>query len=237
MLIVCAFVSGCASPSNAVAQETSNMEKKACKKSKKKNYSKNKESKDSDIRDSKQKFRSNRAMSRNERLDLIAKKMNLKPNQVVADIGAGRGIMTWRFAKAVGSGGKAIGIEVRESLVERMNEDAKDRNLPNYEAKLVPTDDPKLEANSTDVIFLKHAYHHISNRIPYFSNVKSALKSGGRLIIVDFSETSESFHRSTEDLVTKKQLVDELKQAGYKLIKEHDVLLPKDYFLEFEVAN
>ena len=52
------------------------------------------------------------------------KSLNLKPGNVVADIGAGTGYFTRYFAKAVAPGGKALGLEVDPSMVQYMKEDA-----------------------------------------------------------------------------------------------------------------
>ena len=110
-----------------------------------------------------------------------------QPGQVVVDLGAGSGVFTRRFAAAVGSRGKAIGLDIEPGSVEALKADAAKLGLANYEARLVQPDDPGIPARSADVIFLSNTYHHIENRVSYFSKLKAALKPGGRLIIVDFA--------------------------------------------------
>jgi predicted methyltransferase len=162
--------------------------------------------------------------------DEVIRALDLKSGQVVVDIGAGDGYFTRRLARALAPQGKVIGLEIKSNLVEEMASDAKRLGLANYEARLVTTDDPKLEPASTDLIFLCDTYHHIASRVAYFKKVGQALRPGGRLVILDMVRTS----RNTDHSIVKEEVVDELKQAGYRLVKEFDFLLPRQYFLVFE---
>jgi predicted methyltransferase len=164
--------------------------------------------------------------------DEVLKLMDVKPGQVIVDIGAGSGYFTRRFAAAVGPTGKAIGIEIDSAMVRSMNAGARRLNLANYEARLVPPDDPMLAARSADIIFLCDTYHHINDRVAYFTKVRQALKHGGRLVILDFVRTKDNADHS----IVKEEVVDELRRAGFRLAREFDLLLPKQYFLEFEHA-
>lgn len=165
--------------------------------------------------------------------DEVLQAMQVQPGQVIVDIGAGNGYFTWRFAEAVGPTGKAIGVDSDAAAVRNMMADAKRRDLTNYEARLVPADDPQLAPNSVDVIFLCDAYHEINDRVAYFTRVKAALRAGGRLVIIDFVRTQQNNAHSSR----KEDVVSELQQAGYRLTKELDLLLPRQMFLTFEPAT
>jgi ubiquinone/menaquinone biosynthesis C-methylase UbiE len=163
----------------------------------------------------------------------VVKAMDLKPGDVVADIGAGTGYFTRHIAAAVGPSGKAIGLDIEPGMVKYMEEDAKKLNLSNYEARVVKTDNPELGPHSVDVIFLCDTYHHIENRLEYFRNVSPSLKPGGRLVIVDFIKDTD-FGPPREHKMAKESVIEELLKAGYRLIKSHD-LLQHQYFLEFGI--
>ena len=166
---------------------------------------------------------------RRQKPDEVVKAMSLKPGDVVVDLGAGEGYFTRRFALAVGAEGRAIGAEVDDSAIRKMQDDARRLQLSNYETKKVSADDASLPQQSADVIFLCDTYHHIENRVAYFARLKQALKSGGRLIVVDMEK---AYHRSAHS-IEKEVVLEELKQAGYQLKKEFDMLLPRQFFLEF----
>ena len=162
--------------------------------------------------------------------DEVLKLMNVKPGQVIVDIGAGAGYFTRRFAAAVGPTGKAIGVEIDSAMVRSLNAVARRLNLTDYEARLVEPADPMLAARSVDVIFLCDTYHHISERVTYFANVRQSLKPGGRLVIIDYVRTKER----SEHSIVKEEAVDELRRGGFRLVREFELLLPKQYFIEFE---
>jgi len=161
----------------------------------------------------------------------VVKAMDLKTGDVVADIGAGTGYFTRHIAAAVGPSGKALGLDIEPGMVEYMKEDAKKLNLSNYEARVVKTDDPEFAPHSIDVIFLCDTYHHIENRVAYFRNVMPSLKTGGRIVVVDFIKDTD-FGPPRDHKMAQEVVIEELQKAGYKLIKTHD-LLEHQYFLEF----
>ncbi|HTM07561.1 MAG TPA: class I SAM-dependent methyltransferase [Verrucomicrobiae bacterium] len=165
--------------------------------------------------------------------DEVVRHLNLKPGDVIADIGAGTGYFTRRFAAAVAPGGKAIGVEIEPSMVEHMKEEARKLNLKNYEPRLVKADDPGLAPQSVDVIFLCDTYHHLSNRVDYFKKLSKNLKPKGRIVIVDFYQKPMPIGpEAPEDKVSETTVLKELGQAGYRLRRADD-FLPYQYFLEF----
>jgi arsenite methyltransferase len=165
----------------------------------------------------------------------VIKEMNIRLNDVIADIGAGTGYFTRRFAFAALTG-KAIGLDVEPSMVRYMKEDAKKLGLNNYEARVVKMDDPELGNNTTDIVFLCDTYHHIDKRVEYFSKVTGSLKKGGRLIIVDFYKKELPYGPPPHHKLAKEIVISELEEAGYKLLHSHD-FLPYQYFLEFGVEE
>ncbi len=163
----------------------------------------------------------------------VVKAMDLKPGDVVADIGAGTGYFTRHFAVAVSPDGKALGLDIEQSMVKYMREDAQKLHLNNYEAKVIKTDDPELAAHSVDVIFLCNTYHHIENRVEYFRNVSKSLKPNGRIIIVDFYKNSD-FGPPRDHKMAKTVVINEMGGAGYELLNDQTVL-PEQYYLEFSL--
>jgi len=120
-------------------------------------------------------------------------------------------------------------------MVELMKQDARKLNLANYEARLVKPDGPGLEPQSVDVIFLSDTYHHLSNRVGYFRNLSKSLKPNGRIVIVDFYKRPLPVGpEAVEDKVSEETIIEELRQAGYRLRKSMN-FLPYQYFLEFEL--
>jgi ubiquinone/menaquinone biosynthesis C-methylase UbiE len=149
----------------------------------------------------------------------------LRPEESIADIGAGSGYFTRRFARHAG---KVYAVDIDSKLIEK----AKAQAPPNVEFVLATPDDPKLPSASVDTIFFCDVLHHIANRPTYYEKLSRALKRGGRIVIIDFYKKPLPVGPPVEMKLTEKQVETELKTAGFRLVKSHD-FLPHQYFLEF----
>ncbi|MCK5287041.1 MAG: class I SAM-dependent methyltransferase [Thermodesulfovibrionia bacterium] len=162
----------------------------------------------------------------------VIKKLNLKNGDVIADIGAGTGYFTRLFARAVAPEGKAIGLDIENSMVKYMEEDARKLNLKNYRARVVKPDDPELEPHSVDVIFICNTYHHIQQRVDYLRRLSKSLSANGRVVIVDFYKKPLPYGPPVDHKISKETVLKEFREAGYNLTRSLE-FLPYQYFLEF----
>ena len=152
--------------------------------------------------------------------------LDLKPAETVADIGAGSGYFTRRFAMHAG---KVYAVDIDPKLLEAAKKDAPG----NVEAVLAAPDDPKLPAGSVDTIFFCDVLHHIDNRAAYYPKLAKALKPGGRIVIVDFYKKPLPVGPPESMKLSEEQVVAELKAAGFRKTKSLD-FLPYQYFLVFQ---
>lgn len=161
--------------------------------------------------------------------DEVVKALGLKPDDTVADLGAGTGYFTLRLARAVPKG-VALGVDVEPEMVAWLEARAQKAGLTNVKGVVCPPDDAALPAG-VDVVLVVDTYHHISDRVPYFKKVAAQLAPGGRLAIVDFTGTTEKgpppAHRILEP-----QVVQELAEAGFVEAERH-AFLPDQFFLVF----
>ncbi|MDP3334578.1 MAG: class I SAM-dependent methyltransferase, partial [Methylococcaceae bacterium] len=104
--------------------------------------------------------------------------LTLPPNALVADVGAGTGYFSVRIAKRV-SQGKVFAADIEPDMVRYLGERAKRDNLTNITPVQASAESPNL-AEPVDVMLFVDAYHHIGNRVAYFSNLAASLKADGR---------------------------------------------------------
>lgn len=168
--------------------------------------------------------------------DEVVKQLQLRSGDVVADIGAGTGYFTRRFAAAVGPSGQALGLDIEASMVAYMTDDAKKRGLTHYTARQVQANDPQLAPRSVDVVFICDTYHHIHDRVAYIRRLVPALKSGGRVVIVDFQKRELPLGPPVEWKLAPETVTEEFRQAGLQLARSVE-FLPYQYFLEFTVLR
>lgn len=159
----------------------------------------------------------------------VIEALRLQPDAVIADIGAGTGYFAVRFANMVPEG-RVYAVDVEPDMVKYLAERAMRRGLANMKALTGTPEGPKLP-EKTDLVVLVDVYHHIEERERYFRGLRSALKPGGRLAIIDFRlDSPEGPPKAAR--VAPQRVVSELTAAGYALAEQHD-FLPYQYFLVF----
>ena len=159
----------------------------------------------------------------------VIQALALKPDAVVADIGAGTGYFSVRFAHMVPKG-RVYGVDTEADMVKHLAERAKREGLGNITAVAGAPDDPRLPEKA-DVIVLVDVYHHVEARERYFRRLQDALKAGGRVAIIDFRLDSPVGPPKSARMPAE-QVKAEMQRAGYTLLREH-TFLPNQYFLEF----
>nr|WP_237219721.1 class I SAM-dependent methyltransferase [Sphingomonas arenae] len=115
----------------------------------------------------------------------VVSRAGVKPGMWVADVGAGEGYYTVRLSPVVGPRGRVlaqdISAPVRDQLVQRVQRE----NLDNVAVQLGLPQDPKLPPASFDRIFLVHMYHEVASPYEFLWNLRSGLKPGAEIIVVD----------------------------------------------------
>ena len=124
--------------------------------------------------------------------DEVVELMEIEPGMIVADVGAGTGYFMKHLAAAVGTSGRAVGLDIEPAMVEFMRKRIAEESWSNAEAREIEPDASDLEAGSLDRVLIVNTWHHIGAREDYSKTLRKALKPGGRVIIVDF--TKETSH-------------------------------------------
>ena len=162
--------------------------------------------------------------------DEVIRTFSLSPSASIADIGAGTGYFSVRFARAVPEG-RVFAIDIEPSMVEYVTERAQREGLANIEAVLASPDDPKIP-QPIDLIIIVDTYHHLADRTAYFRRLTRALKPSGRIAIIDFKPESKM---GPIEKLAPAQVIRELAEAGYALVAQ-PTMLPEQYFLIFVLA-
>ena len=160
----------------------------------------------------------------------VIQALNLKPDALIADIGAGTGYFAVRFAHMLPKA-RVFGVDSEPDMVKYLSERAKREGLKNLSVVAAEPGNPRLP-EKVDLIIFVDVYHHVEKREQYFRQLQQSLRPQGRLAIIDFHMDSPvgppPAARIAPDRVKK-----ELQSAGYTLTQEH-LFLPNQYFLIFQ---
>ena len=158
--------------------------------------------------------------------------LNLKGGEVIADIGAGSGYFTFRFALHVGDTGRVYAVDVSPDMILHLNRRIRDLRATNVVTILSAPDDPLLTDASVDRFFICDTWHHIADHPRYLALMKKMLKPGGQVVMIDFKKAETPVGPPMEMRVDRGDLLKEMEANGYKLAAEHS-FLSYQYFLVF----
>ncbi len=168
---------------------------------------------------------------RDERLQInrVMDILGVSPGKTVADIGAGSGWFSVRAAKRVGEAGAVYAVDINPEAVRYIENRARKEQLPNVKPVLSKPDDPLLPASAIDSVLMLKTYHEIAQPIVLLRNLRSSLRPGAKIGIIDRNGNGEN-HGVARDVVIR-----EGSQAGYKLVEQYDFVKgdKMDYFLVF----
>lgn len=137
----------------------------------------------------------------------IISALNLKPTDVVADIGAGTGYLSFRIAQNLTSG-KVLAVDIQPEMVDIINFLKQEQGITNVEPILANTNNPNLPPNSIDLALMVDAYHEFSQPYEVMKGIVKALKPGGRVVLVEYRRENpfipiKGLHKMTQNQVKK----------------------------------
>ena len=119
----------------------------------------------------------------------------------VVDIGCGAGMDLLLAAKSAGPRGRAIGIDMTESMAEKARASARAAGLDNVEVRLGDAMSLPLEDSSADLVISNGVLNLTSDKSVAFGEVFRVLKPGGRFLYADIvvaNELSESIRKDVD---------------------------------------
>jgi arsenite methyltransferase len=158
--------------------------------------------------------------------------LDLKPGEIIADIGAGSGYFTFRLAHHVGDKGKVYAVDVSPDMILHLNRRIREVKATNVVSILADPDDPLLSDGSVHRFFFSDSWHHIDNQTKYLLLMKKMLKPGGEVVMIDFHKKELPVGPPLSMKIAREDLIKQMESNGFRLKKEH-TFLPYQYFLVF----
>lgn len=160
--------------------------------------------------------------------------LELSAGSVVADLGAGTGYFEPHLSRAVGDSGRVLALDVEPAMVAHMRERFSQAGLANAEVRVVDGDDPGLEPSTIDRVLIVDTWHHIDDRPVYAAKLARALRPGGFVLIVDF--TQDAPHGPPPAMrLSPAEVVAELNEGGLVARALPDETLPYQYVIRADL--
>jgi acetyl esterase/lipase/ubiquinone/menaquinone biosynthesis C-methylase UbiE len=159
----------------------------------------------------------------------------LRPGMTVADIGAGTGLFTRLFAKAVGPDGKVYAVDIAPAFIKHIERSAAEQGLHNVSGVVATPTSVELPPASVDLAFICDTYHHFEFPFKTLQSIHRALRPGGQIVLIDFKRipgvTSDwvlNHVRAGQETFTK-----EIVDSGFQVVGEAK-LLTDNYLVRFQ---
>ncbi|MEM8503436.1 MAG: class I SAM-dependent methyltransferase [Cyanobacteria bacterium P01_D01_bin.1] len=170
-----------------------------------------------------------------ERSDMAVDALMLERDDVVADIGAGLGYISFQLAKWVDQG-KVMAVDVQPEMLALLEAERDRYNVQNVETVLGTESDPNLPPESIDMAVMFDAYHEFAYPEEMMTGIAKALKPDGQVVLAEYRAENPLVLIKKHHKMTQKQVKKEMQAVGLKWVKTDD-RLPQQHLMFFEKAE
>jgi SAM-dependent methyltransferase len=166
-----------------------------------------------------------------ERTDLLVENLPLQRGDTVVDLGAGTGYFTLLLAEKVPAG-RVLAVDIQSEMLDIVAGRVAALGLSNVETVRATETDPRLSANSVDLVLIVDAYHEFSHPREVMQRVAQALKPSGKVVLIEYRGEDPSVPIKELHKMTEQQARRELAAVGLSWLETRD-FLPQQHFMLF----
>ncbi len=155
--------------------------------------------------------------------------IQVAPNAVIADIGAGTGYYSFRLAKKVPNG-KVYAVDIQDEMIDMLKQ--KKAQIKDSVVQIIRSSikSPNLPDNSIDLAIMVDVYHELEYPQEMLQALKKALKPTGKILLIEYRGEDPSVPIKLLHKTTVAQLGKEFQANGFTLSYKGD-FLPIQHFL------
>jgi len=156
------------------------------------------------------------------RPDRVITALMLPEDAIVADLGSGPGVFTVPLAQQLNRG-VVYAVDVEPQQLDALRQRVLEAELDNVVPVLASFSTPHLPPAHLDLVLIVDTFHHIENRTEYFRQLRSVLKPGGRLAVIEYKAGELAAGPPVEAKLPEGLREEELQSAGYSLLRTFDI--------------
>jgi len=157
--------------------------------------------------------------------------LKLKEGDIVADVGCGVGYFSLKLGPKVGEHGRVLAEDILDESLTFLRIRAFLHHQSNIDEIHGDLDDPRLPNAGVDAVLIANSYHEFTKPLAILDHAFRALRSGGRLVVLD--RGSRSYQgESRETQMQRFQIAlstveDEIRQSGFEVISREDCFIDR----------
>ncbi|MCH2211560.1 MAG: class I SAM-dependent methyltransferase [Fuerstiella sp.] len=173
-----------------------------------------------------------------ERLSLMVKSLKLKAGDVVADIGAGSGVISMLMAEQILPRGKVMAVDIQKEMLLRLKRRSRRAGIRNIKPVKGTVKSPNLKPESVDLAIMVDVYHEFEFPYEMMLEISRAIKPGGRVVLVEYRMEDPTVPIKLVHKMSEDQVIKELSQPEFSLKWGETVnVLPWQHILVFTKQN
>jgi len=167
-----------------------------------------------------------------EQPDAVVEALNLKPDDVVADVGAGTGYFSFRLSEKVPQG-KVYAVDIQPEMLDILEFLKQENQAENIELVLGEETDPRLPPAAIDLALMVDAYHEFAYPYEMMQGIVRSLKPGGRVALVEYRGENPFISIKRLHKMSQRQVKKEMQAVGLTWQETQD-FLPQQHLMIFK---
>ena len=154
--------------------------------------------------------------------DRVIAALMLPEDAIVADLGCGPGVFTVPLAQVVRKG-VVYAVDVEPQQLDALRQRLIEEDLHNVVPVLASFSTPHLPPARLNLVLLVDTYHHIEDRVEYFRRLRTVLRPGGRIAIIEYKPGDPVAGPPIGAELPEGLRQEELQAAGFSLLRGFDI--------------
>ncbi len=147
---------------------------------------------------------------------------NLQITDSIADFGAGSGFVA-KAAASIVTQGNVFAIEINKDIVTRLTREIDQMKITNIHpiwGDIEVNEGTKLSNDSMDFVILSNVMFHLDDKVGCIKEAYRVLKTGGRIIMIDWSESFGGMGPSKDSVFSKESAIKLFSSIGFSTMNE-----------------
>jgi SAM-dependent methyltransferase len=160
---------------------------------------------------------------REENTSILLQNMDIRPEDIIADIGAGAGYHVFKMAKLAPEG-RIYAVDIQDGMLAELSRRKSEEAVANVEVVKGSENSINLTEDTLDKILMVDVYHEFSFPVQMMASIRAALKPDGKVFLIEYRGEDPGVPIKKVHKMTENQAILEMGAAGFRLEQNKDNL-------------